>query len=216
MRGTSSRRSEALANVLDAKHYLWDRAKTEYEISKMRGSSLASEALPPHDRGTKRVAESDEAAHVSDTMTRSKRRRLRQAAKAKPSPAAKVAPVVQARPDKGKGKGKTKGMAVNQDLWAKIAEFTSGKRKFFNAGKCKFGEKCKDPHACCTCGGSHAFAASGCSKRHNDPRHAARPSACRTPANGQPSAGQQGNVANDEPQLRQQRVATPVPTIAQF
>ena len=28
--------SEALANVLDTKHYLWDRAKTEYLISKMR------------------------------------------------------------------------------------------------------------------------------------------------------------------------------------
>ena len=97
-------------------------------------------------------------------MTRSKRRRLRQAEKAKPSPTAKTAPVVQARPEKGKDKGKTKGMAVNPDLWAKIAEFNSGKCKFFNAGKCKFGEKCKDPHACCSCGGSHAFAASGCSK----------------------------------------------------
>ena len=123
---------------------------------------MASEALPPHDRGTKRPAESDEAAQGSDTMSRSKRRRLRQAAKAKPSPAAKTAPVVHARPDKGKGK--TKGMAVNQDLWVKIAEFNSGKCKFFNAGKCKFSEKCKDPHACCSCGGPHAFAASGCSK----------------------------------------------------
>jgi len=156
--------SEALRNVLDTKHYLWDRAKTEYEISKMRGSSLASEALPPSDRGVKRIADAEDVTHGSGTMTRSKRRRLRTEAKAKPKPVEKTPQIVQARPEKGKGKGKTKGMAVNPDLWAKIAEFNSGKCKFFNAGKCKFGDKCKDPHACCSCGGAHAFAGSACSK----------------------------------------------------
>ena len=152
--------SGALKYVLAHKKYIWDRAKTEYEISKLRTASIGK------GQGAKRKAD-DPAQEVDSTvpaeMSNSKNRRLKfqdmmkelkAAVEKKPPPPPKPAKGGGGRGGEGKGRGKGKG----KELWAKIAELNSGKRKFYNAGKCRFGDTCSEPHACCSCGGPHPFA----------------------------------------------------------
>ena len=155
----------ALNHVLTHKLHIWEKAKTEFEISKMRGASLNG------GQGKRKADELGGEGEVpaAGELTPSKKRRLKQQEKVKALKAAAhqvpapPAPHPAPKPAKGGGKGsggkgKGKGKGKNQNLWAKIAELNSDKCKFYNAGKCRFGDQCNEIHSCCSCGGPHPFA----------------------------------------------------------
>ena len=68
-----------------------------------------------------------------------------------PKPKPKAAP---AKGGGGKGGGKGK---VPQEVFNHVKANANGKCTFFNLGKCKVGDECRDAHACCDCGGPRSY-----------------------------------------------------------
>ena len=145
--------SSALLFVLNHCQWIWDKARAEHDRSGRKG--------PPKDPGTPKAGKrsADEAELDPDTpMSKSKKRRLREkalvdAAKkhGSPKPKAKAA---TAKGGSGKG-GSSKNVA--QEIFDYVKSHANGKCTFFNRGKCKFGDDCRDPHSCCDCGGPHSY-----------------------------------------------------------
>ena len=145
--------SSALLFVLNHCQWIWDKARAEHDRSGRKG--------PPKDPGTPKAGKrsADEADLDPDTpMSKSKKRRLREkalvdAAKkhGSPKPKAKAA---TAKGGSGKGGSSKK---VPQDIFDYVKSHANGKCTFFNLGKCKFGDDCRDPHSCCDCGGPHSY-----------------------------------------------------------
>lgn len=165
----------ALAHVLKEFRFFWNDARDEA----MRGSvdhELKESAAPSTPRTEKRPREEPSSAEKTAQETLKKlqeRKKLlnnkkREKRKAKTAAAQsggsqgqdKAAsarePLQRQSSSKGSGKGKDR---VPAEVFNKVKEMAQRKKKcvFFNVGKCNFGDQCKDVHACCQCGGGHAF-----------------------------------------------------------
>jgi hypothetical protein len=148
--------SAGLLFVLNHCQWIWDRARAEHDRS---GRGPVREPFTPGAK--KRKAEDDASVEGAEKQvgapSKAKKRRMRDkalidAAKKQlpPKPKAKAAP------GKG-GSGKGGGGKVPQEVKEFVKANANGKCPFWNIGKCRFGDSCKDAHACTECGGPHTY-----------------------------------------------------------
>ena len=91
-------------------------------------------------------------------MSKSKKRRLQEQALAQAAPKSSSQAKTKPKGSSGKsGSGKGSSAKVPQEVFDHVKANANGKCPFWNIGKCKFGDSCKDAHACTDCGGPRTY-----------------------------------------------------------
>ena len=146
--------SSALVEVLTNHKQLWNDARSSAELDKFKQAGQQAPETPV--RGIKRVLSDDESTppKASPRAKKNKARRERQKAllaKAKAGTTDR----------KENGAKPPKDARVPSHEWEKITSFKyNGKRRcpFFNCSLgCRFGDSCRNVHACVECGKDHPW-----------------------------------------------------------
>ena len=150
--------SSGLLFVLNHCQWIWDKARAEHDRSGRKG--------PPREPSTpiNGKRKSDDAGFgggedkKDSPLSKAKKRRLREKALVEAAKKHIDVPKPKAKA-KGQGKGNSsgKGQRVPQEVFDHVKAHANGKCPFYNLGKCKFGDDCRDPHSCCDCGGPHSY-----------------------------------------------------------
>ena len=149
--------SSALLEVLQNHKQLWNDARSSAELDKFKQAGQQAPSTPP--RGSKRVLEEldDSPSKLSPKTRKNRARRERQKSVLARAKAALAEPK-HARREASKV---TKDARVPASEWAAITAFKySGKRRcpFYNCSLgCRFGDACRNLHACVECGKEHPW-----------------------------------------------------------
>ena len=151
--------SSGLLFVINHCQWIWDKARAEHDRSGRRPTKEFSTPDPK-----KRRIDDNEETEKEPSTSKSKKRRTREKALIQEAKKLLAKPLAQG---KGSSKGKPatangkggggKGKKVPQDVFNHVKANANGKCVFFNLGKCKFGDDCRETHVCSECGGPHSY-----------------------------------------------------------
>ena len=148
--------SKALLEVLENHKQLWNDARSSAELEKFKQAGLTSPGTPP--RGAKRERSSTPPKKSAKARKNKARRERTKEILKSLKPGADRAPKKQ---DHGSGSQVKKDARIPATEWQSISSFKySGKRRcpWFNCSLgCRFGDQCKNDHACVECGKPHPW-----------------------------------------------------------
>lgn len=148
--------SKALIEVLDNHKQLWNDARSSAELDKFKQAGQQSPSTPP--RGTKRSRSEESSKKLSPKARKNKARRQREKVLLRNAKAFNESHKKGSPKDSGKIARDTR---VPADEWKAITSFKySGRRRcpFFNCSLgCRFGDNCRNLHACVECGKEHPW-----------------------------------------------------------
>ena len=149
--------STALLEVLDNHKQLWNDARSSAELDKFKQALTgAAPATPPRKRAR---STSGSPPKSSNKAAKNKKRRERQKKLVTQAKATLGSTPVKSRPETPKKGGRDERVPAAE--WQKITSFKyPGPKRcpFFNCSLgCRFGDQCRQKHACVECGKDHSW-----------------------------------------------------------